>query len=487
MTALARVRHWFTWKRDGGPQSAPSGSGSEQLGVGHTSNTTSGSGSAATTPETAPNASISSTTAPAPQNSLTAESNRPPRRRRRRRRREPSPVGLPIYSEGVHDDEMVLFKDTGPVTSSRSNLVDLASPDNILDSDLQSHSEQEDNARPSPSLHPALDIVSSIANRSRASSNAASLAPSELSLTSTPPRPSTPALSPSSPPALSTARSRSSTLQSIFARNRSSTLLSSSPSNSSLRGVGGPYGAGSRFASLSSASVNSQLISAPLQHTLVASNFCFPTNGPSPSQVMFLSSREALGVYGIGDNADIAPLYGTDGDVTSQTGEGGTRVVISGSDVARRGHRASSVTSQVSSPLARQVAAHTDGDMDDSNMAVSADLSLPTSREGATSAPPILSYHESQAQSFIGATSADSTQEMSSSLSSDEGLVNAIALLSVDQPVTTPRSGRLEIRPDNTPKLELPSVVLSSPSPVENATTLLDGPVNHDQPSRPCI
>ncbi|ORY87492.1 hypothetical protein BCR35DRAFT_317739 [Leucosporidium creatinivorum] len=248
--------------------------------------------------------------------------------------------------------------------------------------------------------------------RSRSASDARSLNHSLFAYPSTPPRhssdltndPSTsfsrpgthrsthssPALSPPSPP--TTGRARSSTLRSIFTRNGSSSMLSSSPGAVSGSGRS-PYGQGNgstaRLASASSASISSQSISAPLQHTLVSSSFVFPKSGPTASQIAFISSRESLGAYGYGDGVAQIPGYEEGSSPTSEpapiTSSSSMTVPVVGGRF-----RASSVSSQLSigsSPLARTVSAPEPASpvVDDSEG--SHRLPLPTD-------PPIPSYDE---------------------------------------------------------------------------------------------
>ncbi|KAM0789384.1 hypothetical protein ACM66B_000213 [Microbotryomycetes sp. NB124-2] len=465
VSPAARIKAWFTWKK---PVANAEANAPGSVGATDSRPVTQAEGSrasASTTPTSQDPAQLTTDGSGSGSAAQTASTNRPPgsRRRRRRRRRSPSPVGLPLYSQEVHDDEMTLAKDTGPVMNARVGLLDLADPD----------SDDTASLRPSPDLRPASQL-SFNRGRPRATSNAASLAPSELSLAATPPRNSvdvprpgmhrstvsSPALSPSSPPQLSTTRSRSSTLQSLFTRNRSSTLLSTSPSSSSLRG---PYGAGSRFAASSTTSVNSQRISAPLQ--VVASSFVFPKSGPTGAQISFLSSRESLGMYGISDTSDIAPTYDDNGDANSL--EASPPPVSSNTmQVPTRSHRASSVTSQISarsSPLAQQVTTH---DGDDPNE--DATESLPA---------PILTYSEAMAQTEDHVPTpvsdfAPSAGSLRPNLFIDSDVGNSG---SVHSPVSTPRSqspANFDAHVEHTPKIghqRLPSLVLSLPSPLDDS------------------
>lgn len=194
---------------------------------------------------------------------------------------------------------MSLFKAQSN-NESRADLRDLTeglpygSPDNLASDSASSL------------VRPSFDASSDAHyGRSRSASDARSLAPSittSLYLSHTPPRPSSglyseegtpegsntparpsghrasnssPGLAPVAPPP--PGRARSSTLRSILTRNGSSTLLSSSPGSNSRSPYGQGYGSSStsRLASSSSASISSQSISAPLQHTLGESRAMF--------------------------------------------------------------------------------------------------------------------------------------------------------------------------------------------------------------------
>ncbi|KAK4048193.1 hypothetical protein OIV83_004898 [Microbotryomycetes sp. JL201] len=474
VSAATRVKAWFTWKKPVSNAEAPGSAGlpSEQRPTArHSDSRQALAARRHPVNAVADGASNQQPAVDAGAESVSASTNRPPgsRRRRRRRRRSPSPVGLPLYSQEVHDDEMSLAKDTGPVVNTRPSMLDLADPSSDTDAASLQH--------PSPALRPASEV--SFRGRARATSNAASLAPSELSLAATPPRNSvdvprpmavrsalsSPGLSPSSPPQLSTTRSRSSTLQSLFTRNRSSTLLSTSPSSSSLRG---PYGAGSRFASSSTTSVNSQRISAPLQHTLVASSFVYPKSGPTGAQIAFLSSRDSLGVYGISDTSDVAPTYDDGDSATGAAASQGSTFNVT-MPVPTRSHRASSVTSQMSarsSPLARQMTMH-DGD----------DATASSMSEPVPSVPPILTYPEAMAsfeqdETRLAAFS-DSESSLRPSLSVEPSATQPDSSLT---PSSTPRSRSPATgsHVEFTPKLghqRLPSLVLSLPSPLDDSWT----------------
>ncbi|GAA5977920.1 hypothetical protein JCM11641_004331 [Rhodosporidiobolus odoratus] len=114
-------------------------------------------------------------------------------------------------------------------------------------------------------------------------------------------------------------RARSSTLQRVLgsgSRNASNASLTpgeAGAGRSPYGQFGGPAsGSTAQLASGSNVSLAQSLrgrdISAPLPNSFVHSSFIYPRSGPTPQQVAFISSREALGAYGYGSGVAEPPF-----------------------------------------------------------------------------------------------------------------------------------------------------------------------------------
>ncbi|GAA5884625.1 hypothetical protein JCM3774_002028 [Rhodotorula dairenensis] len=121
-------------------------------------------------------------------------------------------------------------------------------------------------------------------------------------------------------------RPRASTLQKLMSSSAGRSDASLAPPNGSepLASAGrsgqSPYGFLGTRASASQVSVGGRSISAPLANSFVHSSFVFPKTGPTPEQVAFISSRQAIGAYGYGAGASPPPPLGI--TLSSQQGEG---------------------------------------------------------------------------------------------------------------------------------------------------------------------
>ncbi|GAA5988085.1 hypothetical protein JCM10908_002057 [Rhodotorula pacifica] len=124
---------------------------------------------------------------------------------------------------------------------------------------------------------------------------------------------STPPLLPNSAStgSLGGGRPRASTLQKLMSSSAGTSNTSLAPPvgfDPALSGGGAsPYGSLGTRASASQVSVGGRSISAPLANSFVHSSFVFPKTGPTPEQVAFISSRQAIGAYGYGAGASPPP------------------------------------------------------------------------------------------------------------------------------------------------------------------------------------
>lgn len=194
-------------------------------------------------------------------------------------------------------------------------------------------------------------------------------------------------------------RPRASTLQKLMSRSAgaSSTSLALPPGAEAAEPGSGrsPYGSMGSRASSSQVSLGGRSISAPLANSFVHSSFVFPKTGPTPEQVAFISSREAIGAYGYGAGASPPPplhitLSGQDthADIPAAADSLSAPPAIQGR--ARSGS-STSVTSAGGSPLAREVLLP-EGRADAASsvdMADGIDLTLPELDEPDSPPPPL--------------------------------------------------------------------------------------------------
>ncbi|KAI0039218.1 hypothetical protein FA95DRAFT_1612748 [Auriscalpium vulgare] len=98
-------------------------------------------------------------------------------------------------------------------------------------------------------------------------------------------------------PAAQTHRPSHSGSQSVF--SVTSSAFGRTISRTRTRSNSNFHGSGAAGALTSPSNISINSISSPLTHTLVRTDFVYPRSGPTPEQVKMLSSREAVGKFGV--------------------------------------------------------------------------------------------------------------------------------------------------------------------------------------------